>query len=516
MKAITAQQAAQLIEDGATIGVGGMGLSGWAEEIAAAIEESFLSTGHPRSLKLKQGSFIGDGADRGVVHFAHRGLLSSWTVGIVGFDTPLSQLIAEGALECHCLPQGVIINLWREIAAGRPGLITKVGLGTFVDPEVEGGCMGNYCSEQLVESIELHGERYLLYRSFPVDVAIIRGTYADADGNISFWHESVMNEGLALAAAAKASNGIVIVQVERIIERGSIRPSGVRIPGILVDYVVEATDERASWQTEGSFYNEAFCERSNNEKVEFPKVPLDVRKLIARRAACELRSGDLVNVGVGIPAAIALVCAEEGVVDAITFTSEAGSIGGAPAPKPNFGSAFYPQALIDAGSMFDMIDGGIIDITFLGIAQVDAEGNVDVSKFAHRVNGPGGLINLAGSCGRVVFCGTFSAGAYEEVVDGKMHIAKQGRAPKFVEHVEQITFAAHEALARGQSVLYITDRAVFKLTENGLMLTEIAPGIDLQADVLDQMGFVPVIAEDLKLMDEAIFHEIWGGLSIGE
>ena len=510
MHVITAKDAAKLIADGSTVGIGGMGLSGWPEEIARAIEASFLETGHPRSLKLRQGSFIGDGSERGVVRFAHKGLITSWTVGIVGLSLPLTKLVEQGEIECHCLPQGVIINLWREIAAGRPGLITKVGIGTFVDPLQEGGWMGGPRTEEPVESIEIHGERYLFYKSFPVQVALIRGTYADEDGNISFERESVMNEGFALAAAAKASGGIVIAQVEKIVSRGSIQPREVRVPSILVDYVVEASDDLYSWQTEGTRYNEAFCTRTNAENVELPRPQLNARKVIARRASMELHQGDVVNLGIGIPASIALVCAEEEIAGSVVFTSEAGCIGGTLAPLPDFGSTYYPEALIDAGSMFDLIDGGVIDATFLGMAQVDAEGNVNVSKFGGRINGPGGLINLASSCKRVVFCGTFSTRARMNIGDGKLTVEEEGANKKFVRKIDQITFSGAEAAARGSNVLYVTERAVFKLTENGLELIEIAPGIDLQKDVLDQMEFMPIVSDGVTYMQEEIFGEIWG------
>lgn len=345
---ITAQEAAKLIPDGATVGIAGMGLSGWAEEIGRAIRDSYRETGHPRDLTLKQGCAMGDWKTRGVTVLgeAGPGLVTNWSAAHIGSAFSLNEQVQAGQIKCHCLPQGVIINLWREIAAGRPGLITKVGLGTFVDPRVEGGRMNPETTEDACELIEFDGEEYLFYKSFPLDVAILRGTTADEKGNISFEHESVMNEGLAVASAAKNSGGIVIVQVEYLAQAGTLNPKDVAIPGIMVDYVVQATDKDCCWQTEGVYYEPAFSGQIKKPLSQLPVLGLSPRKVICRRCAMELEPGAIVNLGVGIPADVASVVAESGCLDAVTITAEAGGIGGVPAALPNFGSNYNAEAII--------------------------------------------------------------------------------------------------------------------------------------------------------------------------
>lgn len=301
---ITAQEAAKLIPDGATVGIAGMGLSGWAEEVGRAIRDSYRETGHPCDLTLKQGCAMGDWKTRGVTVLgeAGPGLVTNWSAAHIGSAFSLNEQVQAGQIKCHCLPQGVIINLWREIAAGRPGLITKIGLGTFVDPRVEGGRMNPETTEDACELIEFDGEEYLFYKSFPLDVAILRGTTADEKGNISFEHESVMNEGLAVASAAKNSGGIVIVQVEYLAQAGTLNPKDVAIPGIMVDYVVQATDKDCCWQTEGVYYEPAFSGQIKKPLSQLPVLDLSPRKVICRRCAMELEPGAIVNLGVGIPA----------------------------------------------------------------------------------------------------------------------------------------------------------------------------------------------------------------------
>ncbi len=510
---ITAAEAARKIPDGATIGVAGMGLSGWAEEIGCAIRDSFKETGHPCDLNLKQGSAMGDWGKRGVTRLgeAGPGLVTRWSGAHVGSAFTLSDLAVKNQLQCHCLPQGVIVNLWREIAAGRPGLLTKVGLGTFVDPRVEGGKMNACTTDELVELVHFNGEEYLFYKSFKLDVAILRGTTADENGNISFEHESIINEGLAVASAAKNSGGIVIVQVEYLTKGGTMNPKDVKIPGILVDYVVVATDKDACWQAEGVYYEPAFSGQIKKPLAAIEPLPFNERKVICRRCAMEVRRGDVVNLGVGIPADLSKIIAEEGLLDEITMSTESGIVGGIPSALPNFGSAYNPEATIEHGAMFDLIDGGGLNMTCLGIGEVDQYGNNNVSKFGARLTGPGGFINITQATPKVVFCGNFMGKAKEKVADGKLTILEEGRIRKFVRQVEQITFSGQYA-GENQEVLYITERCVFNLINKKMTLIEIAPGIDLQRDILDQMDFVPVIADDLKTMDAGIFREKWGGL----
>lgn len=513
MKIITAKEAAKLIPGGATIGVAGMGLSGWAEEVACAIRDNFRETGHPRDLNLKQGSAMGDWGERGVTRLgeAGPGLITRWSGAHIGSAFTLRELAIHNKLQCHCLPQGVIVNLWREIAAGRPGLLTKVGLGTFVDPRIEGGKMNSCTTDELVELVEFNGEEYLFYKSFPLDVALLRGTVADENGNITFDHESVINEGLAVAQAAKNSGGIVIVQVEYLAKKETLNPKDVKIPGILVDYVVQATDKRACWQAEGVYFEPAFSGQIKKPLQTIEPIPFDERKVICRRCAMEIRKGYIVNLGVGMPADVSKVVAEEGHINKITMTTESGMVGGVPSALPNFGSSYNPDVIIDHGSMFDFIDGGGLDMACLGIGEIDRYGNNNVSKLGDRLTGPGGFINITQATPKVVFCGTFMGKAKIAVGDGKISILNEGTIKKFVKDVQQITFSGKYAKPN-QEILYVTERCVFRLLDGRITLIEIAPGIDLEKDILAHIDFMPVISPELKLMDPGIFHEKWGGL----
>lgn len=532
---ITAAEAAKLIPDSATVGIAGMGLSGWPEEVACAVRDSFKETGHPCNLTLRQGSAMGDwgygnqfigwdkskradGPDtengaRGATRFgeAGEGLITKWSGAHVGSAFALNKLAVQNKLECHCLPQGVAVNLWREIAAGRPGLITKVGLGTFVDPRVEGGRMNAVTQDNIAELVNFGGEEYLFYKSFPVNVALLRGTVADEKGNISFMHESIINEGLSVATAAHNSGGIVIVQVEYITKAETLNPKDVKIPGILVDYVVQATDPMACWQAEGVYWEPAFSGHIRKPVKDIPAMPLDERKVIARRCAMEVTSGGVLNLGVGISANVGNILSEEGCIDQVTMASESGMIGGVPCPLPNFGSSYNPECTMEHNATFDMIDGGALTMTCLGLGECDESGNVNVSKFGPRLTGPGGFIDITNATPKVVFCGTFVGKAKYAVGDGKLSIVQEGNIKKFLKNVEQITFAGQYA-KEGQEVLYVTERCVFKLIGGKMTLIEIAPGMELEKDILAHMDFVPTIAADLKQMDPQLFCETWGGL----
>ena len=533
-KFISAREAAQLIPDGATVGLAGMGLSGWAEEIACAIRDNFKETGHPCNLNLKQGAAIGDwgygnGFDgwdrsplpepdkehgaRGVTRFgeAGPGLISKWTSAHIGSAFTLCDMARKEQVESYCLPQGVIINLWREIAAGRPGLITKTGLGTFVDPRVEGGRMNKCAKDEIVKLINFNGEDYLFYPSFKCDVALLRGTIADENGNISFEHESVMNEGFSVAAATKNSGGIVIVQVEYLAKKETLNPKDVKIPGVLVDYVVVAKDPKSCWQAEGVYWEPSYSGHIRIPLDSIKPLEFDERKVICRRVAMELKRGDLVNLGVGMPADVAKVVAEEGLIDELVMSTESGMVGGVPSALPSFGSAYNPEAILTPNDMFDLVSGGGLDMTCLGIGEVDAEGNNNVSRMGSRLTGPGGFIDITRSTPKVIFAGNLVGKAKLQIGDGKITVVEEGTIRKFVEKVGQITYSG-QSKPDSQDVLYITERGVFKLIDHKMTLVEIAPGIDLKKDILDQIGFEPVIAEDLKTMDPSIFCEHWGGL----
>ena len=534
---ITAREAAKLIPDGATVGLAGMGLSGWAEEIACAMRDNFAETGHPCNLHIKQGSAMGDWGygnkfdgwdrsplpepdtthgNRGLTRLgeAGPGLVTKWTSAHVGSSFTLCDQSRAEQLESHCLPQGVIINLWREIAAGRPGLITKTGLGTFVDPRVEGGCMNERAKnseDEVVRLVEFNGEEYLFYPSFKCDVALLRGTIADENGNISFEHESVINEGFSVAAAAKNSGGIVIVQVEYLAKKETLNPKDIKIPGTLVDYVVQAKDPKSCWQAEGTYWEPSYSGHIRIPLDNIEPLPFDERKVVCRRVAMELSKGDLINLGVGMPADVAKIVAEEGLIDEVTMSTESGMVGGVPSALPSFGSAYNPEAIITPNEMFDLISGGGLSMTCLGIGEVDKDGNNNVSRMGKRLTGPGGFIDITAATPKVVFAGTLMGKAKVKVGDGKLEILEEGTIQKFVDKVGQITFAGQYAPAN-QEVLYVTERAVFKLIDHVLTLIEIAPGIDLEKDVIANMGFRPAIAADLKTMDPGIFQENWGGL----
>jgi propionate CoA-transferase len=416
-------------------------------------------------------------------------------------------MAADNHIEAYNLPQGVISQLYRDIGAHRPGLITSVGLGTFVDPRFGGGKVSASAKDELVELIVIAGIEYLFYKTFPIHVAMLRGTTADPSGNITLEREALTLDSLAIAIAAHNSAGIVIVQVERIAKSGSLNSRQVKIPGMLVDYVVVAEKPEYHMQTFGTQYNPVYAGEIQGPEVALPRAEMNARTIIARRAALELKAHDVVNLGVGIPEGIAVVGAEEGIIDLITLTAEPGVVGGIPAGQLDFGAATNAEAILDQPTQFDFYDGGGLDVTFLGLAQADAHGNLDVSKFGQHLAGAGGFIGISQSAKRVVFVGTFTAEHLDvQVVEGALQIHTEGALRKFVAAVEQVTFNAKYAFKRSQPVLYITERCVFRLMATGLELVEIAPGIDLEHDILDKMDFRPAISPVLKTMDACIFH----------
>ncbi len=511
-KIISANEFVQLIKDGSTVAASGFGLSCWAEEVGIAIKDRFNETGHPKDLTVMHSSAVGNRKDKGMSHLGIEGLVKRWIGGIAIASPGMANLIQENKCEAYNLPQGVITQLYREIAAKRPGVITKVGLGTFVDPRIEGGKMSPMTTEDIVKVVEFDGEEWLYYKSFPIDVGIIRGTVADENGNLTMEKEGLSMEVLPIAQAVKNSGGIVVAQVESIAAANTLKPKDVKVPGILIDYIVVSKPEN-HYQTEVTKYNPAFSGEIKVPLKNISYLPLDERKVIARRCAMELQSNAILNLGVGIPANVGSVVAEEGANEQVMFTTEAGTVGGVSAGSGDFGHAYNSQAIVDHHAQFDFYDGGGLDLSVLGLAQSDENGNVNVSKFGKRVSGCGGFINISQSAKKLIFAGTFTAGGLEvEIGDGKLKILQEGKAKKFLKHVQQITFSGKYASEINQYVLYVTERGVFKLIDGKVTLIEIAPGIDIQKDILDQMDFAPEISKDLKVMDKGIFKETWGEL----
>jgi propionate CoA-transferase len=505
MKFLSADDAALLIPDHATLLVDGSG--GGVNEpgaVLAAIERRFLQSFAPTGLTVLHISGMGSGNGDGIDYLAHENLTARVIGGHWAWSRNMQELSANEKIQAYCLPQGTLSHLLREIAGGRPGPISRVGVGTFVDPRVDGGRLNASAVEPVNEIIELGGQSWIHTPSFPLDVAIIRGTTADEHGNISMEGEGLLAETLAAAQAARASNGIVIAQVRNRVPFGDIDADRVRIPGILIDAIVVDPTQRLSAATDRDSLLEG---RARSADVEIPPIPFNARKIIARRAAQEVRAGEVVNLGFGMPDGVAAVLAEAKVAGDVLFTVEQGHVGGVPAGGTDFGLARNAESSIDAGAQFDWYDGGGLDLAVLSFAEVDGSGNVNVSKFGRRVTGIGGFVNISQGARRVVFVGTFDAGS-KPTLDGVGGITLGDPGlRKYVERVQQISFSGPLAAAEGKKILYVSERAVFELTVDGLTLIEIAPGLDVQRDVLDQMGFAPRISNDLKEMDRAIFTE---------
>lgn len=507
VQVITSREAAAMIRSGSTLCSQGMGGNCVAEELMLELERRFLETGEPRHLQWIHSSGQGDKGDRGLNHIAHEGLLDQIIGGHFGPAPKIQNMIAENKCRAYNFPQGVLSHMFRDIAGNRP-TISRIGLKTFADPRIEGGRLNSVTKEDLVEIVSMGGVEYLNYKHPEhLDYAFLRGTYADERGNVSLEEEACYLESLQAAQAVKNAGGKVFVQVKQVVAGGSIDPRLVHIPGTLVDYVVPASDMRNHMMTFDEALHPAYCGSCRMAvKMNQAAEKLDAKHIIARRAAMELRRNSVVNLGIGVPEYVGVVAEEEGIRDGITLSIESGPVGGIPVSGIGFGASLNPDAILDQSTQFDSYDGGGLDLACLGMAEADCAGNVNVSKFGPKIAGAGGFINITQATKNVIFCGTMTAGGLQvKAENGRLTIRQEGKIKKFVSKVQQITFSGDFANEAGQTVIYITERAVFRLTEKGMTLTEIAPGLDLQKDILGQMEFVPAISEDLRTMDSRIF-----------
>lgn len=504
-KIVSAQDAIQVIREGDTVALDGFLGACVPEELIATLADRFRLTGEPGNLTLFFAAGIGDGKDKGVNLLAQEGLLKRVIAGHWGLVPKLQAMALNNKIEAYNFPQGVLTHLIRDIAAKNPRTISRVGLGTFVDPRNSCGKINAVTKEDLVEVVQFDGKDYLAYKTFPIHVALLRGTTSDMDGNITMEKEAVTLEVFQLAMAAKNSGGFVIVQVERIADRHALNPRNIKIPGILVDCVVVAKPEYHS-QTYLTPYNPAFSCEFKIPTATVDSLIMDERKIIARRAAFELQPNMVVNLGIGVPEGVASVANEEGIFEYLTLTTEAGSIGGIPSGGLNFGTSTNMDCLVDMPSQFDFYDGGGLDLACLGLAQMDQHGNVNVSKFGPKLAGCGGFIDITQNSKKIIFAGTFTAGDLQvSIADGKIKVVKEGGVKKFIKDVEQVTFSGNTAQMSNLRVFYVTERCVFTLTGEGIELIEIAPGIDLERDILAQMDFMPIIKSPV-MMDERIFR----------
>lgn len=512
MEKISAEEAARIVQDGDAILIGGSG-GGHSvpEALLEAVGRRFRQEQLPRGLTSISVVGVGDRAALGVSHLAQEGLLRRAITSALVDSPGLVRLAAEDKIEAYTFPQGVLSQLMRDMAGGRAGLLTKTGLHTFVDPRQQGARQSPCTPLDFVEVVNLAGEEWLFFKPLPLNIAFLRGTTADEDGNITMEEEAVFGEMLAMAQATRRAGGVVIVQVKRYARRGTLPAKHVKIPGILVDFVVVDAAQR---QTYATHYDPSYSGELRIPVGDIKPLAFGPRKIIVRRAAMELFPGAICNLGAGVSTGLSTIAAEEGLLDAVTLTNEQGLIGGAPITGRDSGGAQNFAAMIDQPAQFDFYDGGGLDVAFLSFAEVDAEGNVNVSRFGDKIIGVGGFINISQNARAMVFSGTLTAGELDiGWENGQTVIRKEGKHRKFVPRLEQICYSAGMARARGQLALFVTERAVFRIGDKGLELIEIAPGVDMERDVIAHMGFRPQIAAELRVMDARIFAPALMGLS---
>lgn len=519
-KFVTADEAVSVIRDGMNVGIGGFATFGAADTLLRAIRRRYEWEGSPINLNIVAPACPGDMIEGGWGMSAlgpDGHIIDSVITSHVGQVPYLAREVGANRVAAWLLPLGIFTQLFHAAAAKRPGVLTHVGKYTFVDPRVEGGKANQRAAEEdqkLIEVVELGGKDYLFYHTLPMDVCIIRASYADSDGNLSFQREAIPAEQVEMAGACHNNGGIVIAQVEQVLQKGSIKPRDVWVPGQLVDYVVVAAEGEHPHTYEQPKFRPELIGEVRIPVADIPPMEMGVRKIVARRGALELKKGDLANLGLGISDGISRVANEEGVSDQISLTIETGIFGGVPLTGQSMGAGVNADALLRTGEIFDLYDGGLLDVAFLSGAEIDRQGNVNVTKFGGRVVGPGGFINISQNSPKMCFLGTFTAGPQTIYAkDGRLVIDQDGPIIKFKEAVEQITFSGRYATESEQEVLFITERAVFRLTPDGLLLTEIAPGVDLDRHVLGKMEFRPLISPELKEMDPRIFRDEKMGLA---
>lgn len=508
---ISAADSVSLIKDGDTVCTVGMTLVSSSEAILKEIEKSFLESQHPKNLTLMHASGQSDRKD-GIQHFAHEGLVTRIIGAHWGLQPRWMEMISNNQVEAYCLPQGQIAQLYRSMACGLPGKMSKVGLGTFVDPRVEGGKMNERTKalKDIVEVMEFKGQEYLFFNEIPIDVCIIRGTTCDEMGNLTTDEEAMKLEVLPAVLATKRYGGKVIAQVKSIAETGSLNPKNITVPGVFIDAVVVCENPMVDHrQTSSWFYDSSYSGHSRVPKGRIEPLPLDERKFIGRRACLEIYDGAVINLGTGIPNdCVGKICQEEEMDDNIMITVESGIYGGIQAGGIDFGIGQNLLAMIGHHEQMDYYNGAGVDVTFMGMGELDAEGNVNATKMGSRCTGAGGFIDITQNAKKVVFCGTFTAsGAKYEFKDGKLNILQEGKFKKMVSKVAQVSFNGKLSREKNQDVVIVTERAVFRLIPEGVLLTEIAPGMDLEKDILNLMDFRPIISKDLKFMDVSLFND---------
>lgn len=502
---LSAREAVNYIQDNDVVAISGAG-GGIVDPYALinALHDRYVETNTPKNLTLWHSTGLGNRGEKGMSPLALDGLVKRAIGGHWGQSPELAKMASENKIEAYNFPQGIMAQLARTAAAGQPGILSHVGLGTFIDPRVDGGKLNDITQEDLIKVMEIDGKEWLYYPVVPLDVCLIRATTADTEGYASMEDEITYIDVLQLAQAVHNNGGTVILQVKRVVKAGTLHPKSVKIPGFLVDAIVVEENQEQLYNGSNRFFSGDYIADDSDVQI----LPLDQRKVVARRALMEVKPGYVGNVGVGIADGIGTVAREEGVQDYFTLTVETGPVGGATAQGIFFGATVNARAIMDMPAQFDFYDGGGLDVAFLSFAELDENGDVNVHHFNGNIMGTGGFVNIVAGSKKVVLCGTLRAGKlFTSVGEGKIKIEQEGKFEKLIKKVGSVTFSAKQAQKQGQEVIYITERAVFKLIDGKVVLTEIAPGVDLEKDIISQMGFKPEIANDLKQMDERIFKE---------